>query len=73
MSNTISQAFLITAEDMSDPERAADVLNEVLARIADRLDALQGTRGTADLRNSLRVLDTNDVVVSGFYRSDPTT
>jgi len=67
----ISQFYRVTAEDLQDPVRAADTLNQIFSRISDRLDELQGLRGDAVVRGQFFIQDPDGNNISGFRSTDP--
>ena len=60
---TSREHYQLTTEDMADPERAANRLNFFLSHIADRLDALEGLREAAIVRQPLRVKDSDENLI----------
>jgi len=62
----IRDIYIVTGADMSDPGTAAMVLTQLLSQINDRLDRLEGTRGTSTIQAPIDVVDEDGNIVGGF-------
>jgi len=61
--STSRELYMLTAADLSDPEQAANRLNQMLARLAERVDRLEGLGNAALVRQPLRVRDSDDNLI----------
>lgn len=62
-----SREFLfVTAQDLVDPEQAANRINVILSHISDRLDRLEGLRDASIIRQPLRVEDSDGNKIHSF-------
>ncbi len=58
-----------SVNDANDLESLKRSLNRILSRIQDRLDKIEGGRGTATITDGLTV-KSNDQILHGFNTSD---
>ena len=60
---TSRETILLTADDLSDPERAANRLNFIFSHILERLDRIEGLGSAAIIRQPVHVKDTDDNII----------
>lgn len=60
---TTREYYSLTAADLADPEKAANQINQILSHLSDRLDQLEGIRGTATIQSPLEVKDTSENLI----------
>ena len=61
----VRDIYMVTEMDMADPNTAAMVLNILLNLINDRLDRLEGTRGTSTVQAPMQIVDSDGNIVGG--------
>ena len=61
--------FFLSVADLETPELMADRLNNIFSHLQDRLDKLEGTRGTSTIEAPLEILGTDGLLVGGFKSS----
>lgn len=66
MSELLRDVYLISESDLKDPRQAAMTLNAILNQISDRLDQLEGTRGTSTLLVPVELKDSEGNIIHGF-------
>lgn len=60
------ETYRITAAETSDPQLFADALNRIFSSLSDRLDALEGRRGTAQVIAPFNVVDSDGNLIHSF-------
>ncbi len=65
MSGLYGEYHALTAADFEDPARAVDQLNAIIARLQDRLDQLEGLRGTSTIRAPIHIQGAGGHVLHG--------
>ena len=58
--------YRLTVADLQNPVLAVERLNFILSRLQDRVDQLEGVRGTATVRAPMLIQDADGHTIHGF-------